>query len=629
MFKLNWIDTTIIVVYFVAMIAIGVAVMRRASKNMDSYFLAGNKLPWWVLGVSNASAMWDITGTMWLVYNLFVYGLKGTWLPWLWPTFNQVILMIYLASWVRRSAVLTGAEWITTRFGSGRGGELSRIIVVIFALVSVVGFIAYDFAGMGKFTKTFLPWDLTANQYAILIMGITAIYVLLGGMISVVITDLAQFFIMAICAVIIAAIAMARVAPSEIQALIPAGWGNIFFGWKLDLDWSQLIPSLSQNLVDDGYSFFTLFFIAMLFKGMLVSIAGPAPNYDMQRVLAAKNPREAGFMSGIVSMCLFPRWILVAGITLIGLKFLSPLLVSLDPQVTRVVQTVSESGVVTTARVIDFELVLPYVIKNFIPVGLVGLLLAGLLAAFMSTFSATLNAGGAYLVNDLYKRYLKPGQSNRHYVTASYIAQVIILAVGFGFGLMAQSVNQMTQWIVNGLWGGYTAANVLKWHWHRLNGFGYFWGMLAGISAALFVPGFFPNSGLGSLAGFPIILGISLLGCVLGSLLTEAEDESVLKAFYRQVRPWGFWRPIHAAVVKEDPSFKRNTSFARDMVNCVVAIIWQVPLWAIPVYVVFRSWKALWISILVLVVTSVFLKFNWYNKLEDGEPSSPQPKEAI
>src|SRR5512136_83657 len=175
--------------------------------------------------------MWDITGTMWLVYNLFVYGLKGTWLPWLWPTFNQVILMVYLASWVRRSGVLTGAEWITTRFGSGLGGELSRIIIVVFALVSVVGFIAYDFQGMGKFSKTFLPWDLSANTYAALVMGFTAIYVLLGGMISVVITDLAQFFIMAACSIIIAVIAMRRVLPGDIQALVPAGWGDLSFAW--------------------------------------------------------------------------------------------------------------------------------------------------------------------------------------------------------------------------------------------------------------------------------------------------------------------------------------------------------------------------------------------------------------
>ncbi|MBN2370221.1 MAG: Na+:solute symporter [Vicinamibacteria bacterium] len=594
--KLHPIDVGVIVVYFMAMLAIGVAVMKRASKSMDSYFLAGNKLPWWILGVSNASAMWDITGTMWLVYNLFVYGLKGTWLPWLWPTFNQVILMIYLASWVRRSGVLTGAEWITTRFGAGRGGELSRVIIVIFALVSVVGFVAYDFAGMGKFSKTFLPWDLSPNTYAVIVMSITAIYVLLGGMISVVITDLAQFIIMALCAVIVAGIAMVRVSGAEAAALLPAGWENISFGWKMDLDWSHLIPALTQNMVDDGYGWFGLFFVAMLLKGVFISIAGPAPNYDMQRVLAARTPREASFMSAVVSAALFPRWILVAGITLLGVKFLSP-------------HFAAQAGKV------DFEMVLPYVISHFIPVGVIGLLLAGLLAAFMSTFSATLNAGGAYLVNDLYKRYVKKDASAKHYVVASYVAQAAILVLGFGFGLMASSVNQATQWIVNYLWGGYTAANVLKWHWHRFNGFGYFWGMMVGLGAVAVVPLLVPQSGLGSLGGFAIIFVASLFGCVLGSLLTAPEDDEILKKFYKQVRPWGFWGPIHELVVKEDPKFERNKSFPRDMLNCGVAILWQIPLCVIPIYAVFRDWEALWISIGVFLVASFVLKRNWLDKL--------------
>ncbi len=543
--------------------------------------------------------MWDITGTMWLVTNIFIYGLKGAWLPWLWPTFNQVILMVYLSVWIRRSGVLTGAEWITTRFGKGRGSELSRLIIVVFALVSVVGFIVYDFRGMGKFSSTFLPWKISANTYAVIVMGVTAVYVILGGMLSVVITDLLQFAIMAVCSILIGVIAVHKVSPELLQSIVPAGWDNLFFGWHLGIDWSGRLPVLNEQILKDGYSLFGLFFMAMLFKGMLVSIAGPAPNYDMQRILAAKTPREAAFMSGIVSVALLPRWIMIAGITALGLAFLSP-----------------EWASVTRLSQVDFEMVLPFVIRQFIPAGLVGLLLAGLLAAFMSTFSATLNAGAAYLVNDLYKRHINPGAAPRHYVRAGYAASGLILAAGFTFGFFASSVNEVTQWIVNGLWGGYTAANVLKWHWYRLNGFGYFWGMTAGIASALVIPACFPSSGLGSLSSFPIILAVSGTACVLGSLLSKPEDDETLIRFYAQVRPWGWWGPVHAKAVAQDPSFRKNKNFGRDMLNCLVAIAGQFTLVTIPLYLVFGNMRGVWISVLVLLVTAGVLKVTWYGRLE-------------
>ena len=598
------IDIAILVLYFVAMIGIGVAVMKKASKGLDSYFLAGNTLPWYVLGVSNASAMFDITGTMWLVYNLFVYGMKGIWLPWLWPTFNQVFLMVYLSVWIRRSNVLTGGEWITSRFGEGRGAELSRIIVVIFALVSVVGFIAYDFQGMGKFTASFLPWDLSANTYGVIIMAITAVYVLTGGMLSVVLTDVAQFVIMAVCSLIIAAIAMAKVAPEQLAAIVPAGWSNPFFGWRLDLAWQPPLDVLKDNMAADGYSIFGLFFIAMLFKGILVSIAGPAPNYDMQRILAAKTPRESALMSAVVSAALLPRWWMIGGITVLALHYRD-----------KVFPGLGQPGFKP-----DFEMILPWVIRDQIPVGLLGLLLAGLLAAFMSTFSATLNAGGAYLVNDLYKRYLKKDGTPRHYVAVSWAAQILILVVGIFFGYQAASINQVTQWIVNGLWGGYTAPNILKWHWHRFNGYGYFWGMLSGMAAALALPTFFP--GLHPLWGFIPIFLISLAASVLGSLLSDPEPDDVLVRFYRQVRPWGFWGPVLAKVRAADPSFHENKGMARDAFNTGVAIIAQMTLVTIPLYMVLRDMRGLWISALVLLVTGWILKKNWYEKLDAETPAT-------
>ncbi len=589
------IDLGIIIVYLIAVVVIGFLVSRRAAENLDSYFLGGNEVPWSLLGVSNASSMFDITGTMWLVSILFIYGLKGAWIPWLWPVFNQIFLMVYLSAWVRRSNALTGAEWITTRFGEKGGAELSRIAVLVFAMVGVVGFLAYAFQGIGKFASVFFPWDIAPEVYAITVMGLTTIYVVAGGMYSVVFTDLIQFVLLTIASVVIGIIAFNAVTPETLQAAVPEGWFDLAFGWQLDLDWNALIPTVNDRIADDGWNLFTIFMMMVLFKGFLVSVAGPAPNYDMQRVLAARTPKEAAMMSGLVSICTMPRWFMVAGVTVLALVFFSDEMNAMGSD-------------------IDFEQILPMVINDFLPVGVVGLLLAGLLAAFMSTFDSTVNAGAAYLVNDLYKRYVRPEASQKTYIKVSYLASFLVVALGVVFGLMAESVNQVTLWIVSGLFGGYTAPNVLKWHWWRFNGFGYFWGMIAGVAGALFIPIALPS--VSALNGFPLILLLSAVASVGASLLTEPDDEETLKSFYRSVRPWGFWKPIHKKVVAEHPDFVGNKNFRRDMLNIGVGITWQFSLVLFPIYLLVFNFSAMWVVISVAVVTTVFLKKNWYDKLE-------------
>ncbi len=595
--QLHWIDILIIMIYLGASIGIGFYVSKRASKNLESYFLGGKTMPWYVLGISNASGQFDITGTMWLVYLFFVYGLKSVWIPWLWPTFNQIFLMVYLSAWLRRSNVLTGAEWITTRFGTGKGANLAHLSVVFFALVSVVGFLAYAFKGIGKFAQVFLPWDLSPDTYALIILAITTLYVVKGGMLSVVFTEVMQFTIMTIASVSVGIIAMLKVSPEMLNKVIPAGWKNIFFGWSLNLDWSSLIDTVNAKIAADGFSYFTIFFMLMLFKGLLVSLAGPAPNYDMQRILATRSPKDAAKMSGFVNVALyFPRYMLIAGLTVLALVFFSADLKAMGNN-------------------IDFELILPFAIKNFIPAGLMGILIAGLLSAFMSTFAATVNAAPAYIVNDIYKRFINPNASDKKYVYLSYISSVGMVLIGIAFGFIVDSINQVVMWIVSALYGGYATANLLKWYWWRFNGYGYFWGMIAGIIAALVVPKAFPS--LSAIEGFPIILIVSIVASILGSLLTDPDDEKVLKDFYFRVRPWGFWKAIHNKVVAEHPEFVKNNNFKRDMFNIVIGIIWQTALVATPIYIVIKEETSFITGILVIIVSSLILKKTWLDKLED------------
>jgi solute:Na+ symporter, SSS family len=600
---LQTLDVVIVVAYLIVSVLVGYWVSHRASKDLRSYFLGGNVMPWYVLGVSDASGMFDIAGTMWLVYIMFVYGLKSVWIPWVWPVFNQVFLMVYLSAWLRRSNAMTGAEWIETRFGKGRGAQLSHLIVVVFALVSVVGFLSYAFKGIGKFAVDFLPWSLSANQYALVLMAITTFYVVKGGMFSVVVTEVVQFGILSLSSVALGLIAMNTVTPEMLHRVVPAGWDNPFFGWKLDLDWTALIPSVNDKIAADGYSYFGIFFMMLLFKGILVSAAGPAPNYDMQRILSTKNPREASLMNAWVNVVLiFPRYFMITGLTILALVFYSDAIRGMGAS-------------------IDFEMVLPYALDRFVPTGLQGLLIAGLLAAFMSNFAATVNAAPPYIVNDIYKRFINPSASQRTYVRMSYAASLAVVVVGVTVGFYVESINEVIQWITAALWGGYTASNVLKWYWWRFNGYGYFWGMVTGIGASLLllVAQRLQLTTLSALSAFPLILVLSLVGCVAATLLTSPEDDEVLKSFYKRVRPWGFWGPILDKVRAEDPSFEPNKDFGRDMLNILVGICWQTSLVLFPVCLVIRKLDAAFTALAVAAATSFVLKFTWYDHLERRE----------
>jgi len=600
-------DLGIIAAYLVATVLLGLWVSKRASKDLDSYFLGGKTIPWYILGVSNASGQFDITGTMLLVYWCFAYGLKSVWFPWVWPTFNQIFLMMYLATWLRRSNVLTGAEWIQTRFGRGRGANLAHISVVVFALITVIGFIAYAFKGIGKFADILLPWDLEPNTYALIILAITSVYVVKGGMHSVVLTEVLQFTIMTVVSIAVGIIAIVHVSPEAIEAVVPEGWHSLWFGWKMDVEWTGVFEMIQVKMAEDGMSLFSIFFGLMVFKGILASMAGPSPNYDMQRVLATRNSREASLMSATVNVALyFPRYMLIAGLTILALVPLQDTLVQMW------------GAAVQAGEKPDFEQILPVVIQNpIIPAGLTGLLLAGLLAAFMSTFAATVNAGPAYVVNDIYKRFINPQAPNKTQVRLSYLVSAIVVVVGITFGFQAANILGITMWIVGGLYGGYVAANVLKWHWWRFNGYGFFWGLISGIAGALFIPSLVARwwPGTNALYTFPPIFALSVVGCLLGTLLTKPEDDEVLKGFYKTVRPWGFWGPIRAKVMAEDPTFQPNRDFGRDAFNIVVGTIWQTSLVVLPICLVIRQSRGIVISLIVVAVTSVVLKFSWYNHL--------------
>ncbi|HJS01470.1 MAG TPA: sodium:solute symporter family protein [Flavobacterium sp.] len=606
--KLHSIDILIVSLYLITIIIIGLVLRKRAQKSKDDYLLGGKSIPWYMLGLSNASGMFDISGTIWLVTLMFVYGIKSAWIPWLWPVFNQIFLMVYLSKWLRRSNATTGAEWIGTRFGFGKGAKLSHIIVVVFALVVCLGYLAYGFIGLGKFVEVFVPWEMVSNYipftvsseyvphfYGTIFTLFAVFYSLLGGMSGIVWADVVQFAIMTVAALVIGYLGWQAFGTGTLA--VPEGWMNPFMG-ELSMDWSKIIPQVNEKIKSDGFGIFSIFLFMMLFKGVLVSVAGPAPTYDMQKILSTKSPSEASKMSGFVSVILMPiRYLMIAGFAALALIYYEKL------------------DLLNAAGDIDFELLLPTAINQFVPVGLLGLLLAGLIAAFMSTFAGTLNAAQAYLVNDIYLKYKNPEASSNQIKNMNYVTGIVVVIISIILGFFAEDVNSVLNIIVSVLYGSYVGANILKWHWWRFNGEGFFWGMVAGLVAAYFAPMLFPNVNV--LYLFPLLLVISLIGSILGTFSAPPTEDKILIEFYKNVKPWGFWKPIHDKILIENPNFEKNETFGLDMFNVFIGIIAQTALVILPMYLIFRQSTPVYITLVVLIVCVLLLKKYWWNKLEE------------
>ncbi|CAH8282399.1 Na+/proline symporter [Mariniflexile fucanivorans] len=621
---MNLIDVLIIALYIILTLGVGIWVSKKASKGLDYYFLGGKSIKWYYLGLSNGSGMFDVSGTAWMVGILFLYGAKSFMFMWMWPIWNQIFIMIFLAAWIRRSNIMTGSEWILTRFGDDKAGRASHLIVAIFAVIASIGFIAYFFEGVGKFMTIILPWDLTCvfnnnvvltsdQSYALLIILLTTIYTVKGGMFSVVATEVLQYGIMVIAGILIAVYAFITVSDVQINSIITAEWSNIFFDMELKGGWVGKYEAFNNLIDTQGYKMFGALIGMSLFKGFFASIAGPTPSYDMQRILSTKSVKEAAYMSGFTNLILFiPRYLLIGGVVVLALAYLAP-----------------SMAISNELSLADLEIILPKVINNHVPVGIKGLLLAGLLAAFMSTFSAFVNSSPAYIVNDIYKKYFKPSATSQHYIRVSHVASFVVVILGVIMGFFAESINSITLWITSALYGGYVAANFLKWIWWRFNGWGYFWGMTSGLIVATLQflldqnkANFEVGSSLYEIAQipaiyiFPVIFIVSLLGSFLGTLLTPATHIETLKSFYKNVRPWGWWSPVYKALKVEDESVTKNTDFSMDMLNCIIGIIWQSSMILLPIYFMIRDYPKTGMALVVFILTSVILKYTWLDKVK-------------
>ncbi len=587
------IDLLIVLLYLALVIGLGFYYARAAARNVDAYFLGGKRMHWLPLSMSGSVSNFDITGTMWIVSIIYLLGMKSMWHHWMWGFMLGAFFMAYMGKWVRRSNVLTAAEWMKTRFGDGLPGRLARATYALMAVLLTTSAIGYAYQGIGKFASVYVPLDdwaaklppgsmqsflinHEADVLAAIVIGVTTLYVLLGGFFSVVVTDVVQTVILSIGSLYLAGVAWGRLTPAALGRL-PDDFFSLGVPWRL--------PQFAGT-ANAQFEFFGALTVVWVLKGLLLNAGGPGQMYDFQRFLAARDPREAAKVGACWSVFLTVRWGMAMGIALLAL-----------------------TGAIGVA---DPELVMPTILREVVPVGVRGFIIAGLLAAFMSTFSSTVNSGASFVVRDIWQLFFRPSSTDRDAVRMSYISTVLLVAGGLWIGYLGESIAQIWNWMMMALGAGVIVPNVLRWYWWRLNGWGYTCGMLGGMLlavAALLSPDI-PTYVL-----FPLIVLVSLAACVVTSLLTKPCDHDTLVTFYESVQPFGAWGPVSRAASNGEERRELSESPSLALLNVALGMTAVGSAYLAPMYLVGHRYNEALLLGACCTMACTVLYFTWYRTL--------------
>ncbi len=608
---MSTLDYGIVIVYLLSMIGVGLYFQRKASADIESYFLGQRGIPWWALGASGMSSNLDVSGTMINVALVFALGISGFFVEIRGGvTLIMAFLMIFMGKWNRRAHVMTLAEWMNLRFGKRRDGHIARVIAAFSNIVMTIAMITYFAIGSGKFIAEFLGipgmFGLSPQFWAATLMIFLAmIYTVASGLYGVVWTDVFQSVIIFGTIVVICFIAFTQyVLPEEFLISLPMKGGGYEEFWMTKAAWTDITPEWTLNIDPDShYAIYNLFGVAILFYLLKVTIegSGGTSGYMIQRYFAAKSDKEAGLLSFFWTFLLSFRWPFIISIAMMGIGY----------------------GM-THGVIDDPETVLPVVINQLVPIGVKGFLVAGLMAAAMSTFDSTVNAGAAYWVKDIYQAYINPKASEATMMRHSRWSSVIIVLLGLAFSVFIRNINDIWGWLTMGIGAGLIVPMLVRWYWWRFNGYGFTAGTIMGMLAAFYQRIFWPD--IPEYFAFSFAAGMSLVGIIVVTLLTPKTEEKVLLRFYKKTRPFGLWGHIKKQL-PDAVAEKINKENRRDIFSIFFAVPWQLSLFLTWMMLMAREWDKFFAVLTILIVTSVVLYFSWYRHLNDEVDTGPDDPE--
>ncbi|KAL9642245.1 hypothetical protein ABK040_007245 [Willaertia magna] len=587
-------------------------------ETIDDYFLGGLSIPWWALATSGMASNLDISGTMINIAMIYAMGVRGMFIELRGGmTMALAFMMAFLGKWFRRAGVMTSAEWMYLRFGHGREGNLARLSTAIAFILLAIGSITYFSVGSGKFVAEFVPGlgdflGIKREFWASFIMVVLSmIYTVTTGLSGVVWTDVFQALIIFVSIITVCIMSLVTVdLPSVVTLSAPIITNQTMISYQTYnasiSDWSLAVPKWSFDFPENStYSIYNLFGLSIMFYvvKMFIEGFGGVTSYAEQRYFAANNERDATILTSLWIFFLSFRWPFIVAVALMGIYY---------------------GNGYGKEVIADPEIVLPRVISDMVPMGLKGILLGGMISAAMSTFDSTVNQVGAVFVKDVYHAFLRKNASQRELLIVGRVTAVVIVTIGLGFTLVIKSINDIWGWITMSLGSGLTVPLLLRWYWHRINGYGYSFGLLLGSFSAIIMKTFFTifHYDMPEYYSFCIIAAASFVFTIIISLLTPRTDPEVLLKFYAKTRPFGLWGPIRKRFTRETVK-KVNVESIFDWMSLIVIIPWQVFQYLFWMSIVMKSWITFGVSISIVVITTVALYFVWYRNIAKGERYYP------
>jgi len=530
---LNSTDWLIIAGYFIFSLGIGLYASRRAGQNSAEFFLSGRNMPWWLLGVSMVATTFS-TDTPNLVTDIVRQkGVAGNWKWWAFLLTGMLTVFVYARLW-RRSGVLTDLGFYEMRY-SGKGAAFLRgFRAVYLGLLFNVMVLSMISLALVKIGTVMLNWS--PLQILLVASLITLIYSTFGGLRGILLTDFFQF-LLAMTGSVGAAIILIKLPEiGGLQRLIHH---------------PDVLPKIS--LLPDftsGQNVMMLFILPLAVQWWSVWYPGSEPGgggYIAQRMLSARTEQgatNATLLFNVAHYALRPwPWILVALMSLI----IFPDLASLH-----------EAFPNADPSIVKHDLAYPAML-TLLPNGFLGLVVASLFAAFMSTASTHLNWGSSYLVHDFYQRFIRPGATEKRLVLAGRVSTVLLMLLSMGLALLLENALQAFDMLIQ-IGAGTGLIYILRWYWWRVNAYSEISGMIISFCIACYFEFIHPLTGLPVLAApLKMVIGVALTTCVwlLVTFSTKPTDQQILRSFYRCVHPGGpGWRKVIRDACKENDNFR-------------------------------------------------------------------------